>query len=213
LDHVNVDGLVNYSAMKSQRRVVDDYLVHLEKNRSHLTADASSAKAYWINFYNAATIQIVLSRYPIRSLRDIPTKRLGHETIWEVPLYKVNGRKYSLNQIERELLLSRFNDPGIHFALVCAARSCPPLRRELYDSSRVDEQIRDQARIFLTDRRWNHISETKASLSPLFDWYRADFQKSGSLNEVLSSYLGVPVAVKDITYKDYDWSLNATESK
>jgi hypothetical protein len=212
--YVTSDGLVDYRSMKAERRVVDGYFSYLEKNQSKLTADTLSAKSYWINYYNTATLRIALSKYPLKSMRDIPTARLGYETIWEVPLYKINGRKYSLNQIERELLMNRFKDPRIHFALVCAAQSCPPLRKELYQADRLDEQLKDQARTFLSNPKWNQINGAKATLSPIFKWYRSDFQLTGQpLHIVLSSYIGKPVKAAVFEYSEYDWRLNSIENR
>lgn len=208
--HVTTDGLVDYPSLKAQRKHVDNYFFYLENNQLRLTADSASAKSYWINYYNTATLRIVLSRYPFKSMRDIPTASLGYETIWEVPLHKINGRKYSLNQIERELLMDRFQDPRIHFALVCAAQSCPPLRRELYEPGKLDEQLNDQARIFLSNQKWNQITGTTSTLSPIFKWYRTDFQMTGQpLHIVLASYIGRPVKPGVFEYSEYDWSLNS----
>jgi hypothetical protein len=207
---VTTDGLVDYRSLKEQRELLDDYFSYLENNQLRLTADSASAKSYWINYYNTSTLRIVLSRYPLKSMRDIPTANLGYETIWEVPLHKINGRTYSLNQVERELLIDRFQDPRIHFALVCGAQSCPPLRRELYDPGKLDEQLDDQARIFLSNPKWNQITGTTITLSPIFKWYRADFLMSGQpLHKVLSSYTGRPFKSAVFEYSEYDWRLNA----
>ena len=211
---VTPDGLVDYRSLKVQRKLLDDYFLFLENNQLRLTADSASAKSYWINYYNTATLRIVLSRYPLKSMRDIPTASLGYETIWEVPLHKINGRKYSLNQVERELLMDRFQDPRIHFALVCGAQSCPPLRRELYEPCKLDEQLDDQARIFLSNPKWNQITGTTSTLSPIFKWYRADFQMSGQpLHKVLASYIGRPVKSEVFEYSEYDWSLNSAGTR
>lgn len=167
--------------------------------------------AYWINLYNAATLRLVLSQYPVESIKDIGNLITS---AWERNVVKVDGELLSLNAIENEIIRKRFAEPRIHFALNCAARSCPPLRAEAFVADRLDEQLEEQTARFLSDRGSNSVDESgRLHLSKIFDWYKSDFREtSGSVPAWVKPYLpGFPDRPPDeVDWKanDYDWSLN-----
>ncbi len=142
--------------------------------------------AFWINAYNAFTVKRIVDHYPIASIRKIG---------W-LPLR------------------ADFREPRIHFALVCASRSCPMLRREAYRAADLDRQLDDQARTFLADPTKNRFDATTNTLhlSSIFTWFRPDFEAAaGSLPGYVGRYLSDPRATAPgvrIEFLDYDWSLN-----
>src|SRR6185436_15382923 len=103
----------------------------------------SEQLAFWINAYNAYTIQLVNSHHERASIQNLRAV-LGHSP-WQEPLVKAGGRTYTLDQVEHEILRKRFHEPRIHFAIVCAAVSCAPLRSEAYVGVRIEAQLDDQA--------------------------------------------------------------------
>jgi hypothetical protein len=131
----------------------------------------------------------------------------------------INGKDLTLNMIEHEILRKQFDEPRIHFALVCGAFSCPPLRAEAYEEEKLDNQLDDQGRIFLAEKSKNSFNTRirEASLSPVFNWFQWDFGRNHE--EVLlfvSKFLPEHIS-KDIEnnkrrwkirYTHYDWSLN-----
>jgi len=128
----------------------------------------------------------------------------------------------TLNTVEHKMLRRDYREPRIHFALVCAAKGCPPLRTEAYVAGRLDEQFDDQARKFLANAEKNRVEtgERVVYLSPIFKWYGADFEKkSGSVLAALETYWPgkAPAALASggfrIRYTDYDWSLNDVDKK
>ncbi len=125
------------------------------------------------------------------------------------------SKKYDLNKIEHGTLRKRFkDDPRYHFALVCAAKSCPRLRDEAYVPELLDKQLDDQGKTFLNTKSKNEVvSANKAILSPYFDWYAKDFKRGDdSVVEWVNQYSTTKLNKgADITYKDYDWSLNEQE--
>ena len=165
-------------------------------------------KALLINAYNAFTVQWVLDNYPIESIwsTSAPFTEARH---------RLGGKMVSLDQIESQLRV--MGDPRIHAALVCAARSCPPLRREAYVAERLGEQLDDNVRQWLADRSLNTFDpdHAHADISPIFKWYASDF---GSYPAGLEGFLPqyAPPDVKgglgerkfQIRFKDYDWGLN-----
>ncbi len=173
--------------------------------------------AFWINAYNAFTIRLILDHYPIASIRKIgwlPGAAFREKFI---PMEGLKGRTISLDDIENGTLRSAFREPRIHFALVCASRSCPSLRGEAYRGADLDRQLDDQARSFLHDPAKNRVDAAQKTLylSSIFKWFRGDFESAaGSLPAYVAPYLDdgtTHVADFDVEFLDYDWSLNNRE--
>ena len=212
------DGLVDYQKLKRSSVDLDVYLRSISKStRSEFDHwGEGNQLAFLINLYNAATIQLILSEYPIQSIKDIGF--LPHAA-WRKKFVHLWGTKISLNHLEHEIILPRAKHlPAVHFALVCAAKGCPPLRHEAYNGSSLKEQLKDQGEKFLSDTTKNRISNTDKVLylSPIFDWYAKDFERvSGSVKAYLSKHYPQIFQSNLKNYKvfhtHYDWSLN--ESK
>jgi hypothetical protein len=162
--------------------------------------------AYYINAYNALVLAGVLDRYPIRSVRDV-APFYGFFTQNNIT---VAGKKTSLYALERKLLIPRFQEPRIHFAINCASRSCPPLRSEAYTAARLDEQLNEMTRAFL-----NNSSEAIKpmgngyAVSKIFDWYKDGFVASGGTGEFINKYRKETISSDaKISFQEYNWSLN-----
>ncbi len=221
-DHVK-NGAVDYAGIKLDTRFWH-YIELLKGTDPSALAGDEERLAFWINAYNAFTIKVVCDHYPIESIKDLSTGILGSEyltktSVWDKPYVEIGGETLSLNDIEHGIIRKRFDDPRIHFALVCAAKGCPPLRREAYLASRLDEQLDDQARVFLgqADKNRIDLSSGKLYLSAIFQWYEGDFTRSGTplsvyvaryLPEPAASYLRNRAGGITIEYTSYDWSLN-----
>ncbi|MBK8705831.1 MAG: DUF547 domain-containing protein [Saprospiraceae bacterium] len=109
--------------------------------------------AFWINVYNVFTIKLIADNYPLKSIMNLD----GGKT-WDVERIKIGGELYSLNQIENEIIRPQFKDPRIHFALNCAAKSCPPLYDKAYLPSQLDQQLDERTRSFVNSTN-NELSE------------------------------------------------------
>ena len=135
-----------------------------------------------------------------------------------IPLQSLRGQVLSLNDIEHEILRKELGEPRIHFAIVCASKSCPELRSEAYRAKTLDEQLTQAARSFISDPSKNRFDAAARTLrlSPIFDWFRADFERSSaSLPAFVARYAEPAVATAlssggevRIEFLDYDWSLN-----
>jgi hypothetical protein len=140
-------------------------------------------------------------------------------TAWDIRFAEVGGKKYTLNEIEHEIIRRRFHDPRAHFALNCASGSCPVLRSEAYDAAQLDQQLNEQARLFLQNPAKNRfdLGTKSAQLSSIFSWYGKDFGP----NERAALLAAAKFAPDDVRrsvetdpkawtvhYLDYDWSLN-----
>jgi hypothetical protein len=154
---------------------------------------------------------LILAYQPEKSIREIGSdiQIPFVNTPWQIDFIELGGEKYNLDDIEHGIIRKNFNEPRIHFALVCASLSCPKLRREAYVGSKLDEQLDDQARDFLSDMKRNQISAKKLKLSKIFQYYADDFTEHGSLLEYINQY--APVTIYDdavVEYLEYDWNLN-----
>lgn len=193
------------------------YLEWLEEARPE-TMTVNEQRAFWINAYNARVIAGVLERYPIDSVRDVGFLGGRVRGFFTRRVHPVAGEMRTLDEIEDEILFQPpLWDPRIHFALNCAARSCPKLRSEPYDVARLDTQLDFQARTFLNGPDGHRIDPAARVLyvSRVLKWYREDFERAaGSLREYLIRNLTGDAAAAaanpewEIGYLDYDWSLN-----
>ncbi|WP_420580074.1 DUF547 domain-containing protein [Reichenbachiella sp.] len=209
--HVDGDGGVNYRAFKSDEQKLNSYLETLKQNAPSDSWSNDEKLTYWINTYNALTIQLILKYYPVKSIKDIGSSiQIPFvNTPWDIECFEVNDKELSLNNIEHGIIRKNFEEPRIHFALVCAAVSCPKLLNEAYEASRLDAQLTDQTKSFLANTSKNKISTDRLELSKIFNWYGGDFRKNGTLIDFLNQYSSVEIGKKAKTsFMDYDWSLN-----
>ncbi|PJJ59170.1 DUF547 domain-containing protein [Hymenobacter chitinivorans] len=208
--HVTPEGFVDYEGFLEEEDQLDAYLQTIRKTPPAATWSAADKEAYWINVYNAATIYTVLQYFPVASMNEIRVKELkGYKSAWEAGTVNVGGKVYSLNAIEKEILRPEFKDPRVHFALVSAATSCPPLLNEAYDGARLNQQLDAQGRLFLSRTTLNQIAPTTARLSSLFDWYAAEFGEGEKLVAFLNRYSAVKIEpTATVEFLPFDWSLN-----
>jgi hypothetical protein len=207
--HVNASGMVSYKGFQKDKAELDVYLKTLSDNAPQSSWSADEQKAYWINAYNAFTVALILKHYPVKSIKDIGGKIYKVNTPWDIKFVNIGGKKYDLNNIEHGILRKKFDDPRIHFALVCASISCPRLRNEAYTAGQLNAQLEDAGKDFLNDKSKNRISANKADLSKYFSWYKGDFTKNGSLADYINKYSVTKVNTNTkIGSLDYNWSLN-----
>lgn len=207
--HVLEDGRVNYKGFIQDSVLLNQYLSTLSNHPPNKTWSANEDKAFWINAYNAFTIKLIIDHYPVKSIKDLAGSIYKINTPWDIQFIKIGNDTYDLNNIEHAMLRRVYNDPRVHFAVVCASKSCPKLLNEAYVASKLDEQLDQAGRDFLKNAFRNNISSDKASISNIFKWYKGDFTEEGTLIDFLNKY--APVKIKanaEISYIDYDWSLN-----
>lgn len=200
--YVSTSGVVNYREMKKEEAVLNAYIGRLSTNVPRDDWPENEKLTYWINLYNASTVSLILKNYPVESIKDIGNP-------WDIVFVKAGDKEYSLNDIEHNIIRKEFNEPRIHFALVCAAKSCPPLLNEAYDAERLDVQLHDQGVKFINNPKKNEIATDNIKISKLFDWYSGDFTKEGSLIDFLNGFAKSKISADaKIGFMDYDWSLN-----
>ena len=209
--HVRSDGYVNYSGFVKDSVTLNSYLDILSNEKPNDTWSENEVLAFWINLYNAATVQIVIRNYPVNSIKEIGPKLSIPfvNDVWEIEFIAVGGKIYSLNDIEHGILRKEHEEPLIHFALNCASHSCPPLRNEAYTPEKLDDQLREQTTMFINNRDMNTINSGSAELSKIFQWYKGDFTEEGSLIDFINRYSKIKLLpAASISYKNYSWELN-----
>ncbi len=207
--YVDARGLVAYGKWKANaadRRALDQYLAQFANQGTQASGNELAASG--INAYNAFAIRWILENYPAESIQALPDsfKRKAH---------LIGGTKVSLDDIEhgtlRPLLGYR-----VHAALVCCARSCPPLPRFAYRTDMLEGQIETEYRTWLAREDLNHFmpGKNRAEISKIFKWFKADFEKAGGIPRILvqygpSSALGfLNKGGYQVEYLPYHWGLN-----
>ncbi|MGK0254446.1 MAG: hypothetical protein ACI9OE_001947, partial [Mariniflexile sp.] len=200
-NHVSIKGHVDYNSFKSNKKELSNYIASLSTNMPQESWNKQEKLAYWINAYNALTIDLILRHYPIKSIKEIKDP-------WGQRLWKLGEKWYNLEEIEHQIL-RKMDEPRIHFAIVCASFSCPKLLNEAYSAQNLDAQLTQATKDFLSDPKRNIITENHLSLSKIFQWFSKDFKQQGTLVDFLNTYSDVKISNKaKKTFIDYNWDLN-----
>lgn len=200
--YVSAQGKVDYKGFVKDATKLATYLEALSGNTPTAKWSRNEKLAYWINVYNAYTVKLIVDNYPVSSITDLHGGKP-----WDVKWIKLGDKTYSLNQIENDIIRPRFGEPRIHFAVNCAAASCPPLLNRAFVADQLNSQLQRQARSFIKNSKYNRVADGTASVSKIFDWYAVDFQPS--VKAYLNKYLTEPIAEQTtIEYMEYDWALN-----
>lgn len=200
--YVNEEGFVDYKGFQKDHDKLKAYVTKLSKTPPHTDWSVQELLAYYINLYNAATVNLILEDYPIKSIKDISRP-------WAKGFVKIGDKVVSLNAIEHGVL-RKMNEPRIHFAINCASFSCPKLRRDAYTAAKINEQL-DKATVEFINGNQNEISEESPKLSKIFDFYTSDFKVNGKTDLIgyINQYSTVKINPKaTYSFKDYNWSLN-----
>lgn len=215
-----VDGLVDYDAFASDPRFTA-YLASLDRV-DPAALDEADRLAFWINTYNAFTIQLIIIKGESESIRNI-NKTLGFLKFkgpWSEPIVRAGGRTLTLDQVEHDIIRREFDEPRIHFALVCAALGCPPLRSAAYVGARLDAQLNEQGHLFIRrspSKNRVDVASRTVHVSLVFTRYREDF---GTRDAAIGRYLAewYPEGPErdllrsgrfQLRETAYDWSLNS----
>src|SRR4030095_4781120 len=208
--YVNEQGLVNYGAWKqsvADLSALDEYL-HQFSAKADNAAQGNEKAASLVNAYNAFVLRWVSSHYPTESIWQLKDSFSGKRN-------EIGGRKVALDDIEHGTL-GLVISYRTHAALVCAARSCPPLQRFAYTADKFDDQDDSAYRAWLAREDLNKFlpNEKKVEISSIFKWFKRDFDDGGGIPKVLGRYAPAPMrefaasANYEIKYLPYNWGLN-----
>jgi hypothetical protein len=218
----NVQSRVDYAGFKADRaalkELLDSYSSVPQVQFDRFTRDQQMA--FLINAYNAFTVELILTKYPdLKSIKDLGTLLRNP---WKIEFFKLLGEQRSLDWIEHDQLRPRFGDARVHAAVNCASVGCPALRDEAFVATRLEAQLEDGMKRFLSDRTRNRVKDGALQVNPIFKWYRGDFEtgRHDSLEAFFAAYaaqLSDNAAERQllrerklrIGFLDYDWTLNA----
>ncbi|GAB4236376.1 MAG: hypothetical protein Tsb0034_10990 [Ekhidna sp.] len=199
-----VFGLVDYGLLKERPGQLGELVEKIGKYKLD-TASKDHITAFYINAYNILVIKQIVDNYPIKSPMDV-------DGFFKRANFRVAGESISLDQIEFEKLIGRTNDPRIHFALGCGARSCPFLYSNAFFPKQLHEQLEFRARQIIEQPNYVFVEESErtVTVSKIFDWYQDQFESSaGSLIKYINQYKRKKVPeVFYVKFHEYDWSLN-----
>ena len=201
--HVTSEGKVNYDGFKTDIAKLDKYLKLIGDNEAKTGWSQAEKKAFWLNAYNAWTIKLVLERYPVNSIKDVSAKP------WDKRFIKIGANTHTLNDIENKIIRRQFKDARIHFAVNCAAISCPKLSNKAFTVKNVEKELDRLTKEFFKSDNVKLV-EKSAQLSKIFEWYADDFiQESESVLKFVEQYSGMTFHPKvKVSYLDYSWKLN-----
>lgn len=201
--YVSYGGNVNYSSIKANKSQLNDITMEFESHFPGSGWSSAQKLTYWINAYNVYTIKLIVDNYPTSSITNITAKP------WHKSFIKLNGKMYSLNQIENDIIRKQFNEPRIHFALNCGSKSCPILLNKAFTPSTVYSKMTAQTKRFLKDSSKNTYGDKEVQISRIFDWYGEDFTKGGkTVFDFINKYRTDQLDEQKITYQEYSWDLN-----
>jgi hypothetical protein len=220
------DGRINYTNLCKDQRL-NEYTDQLNKTQPDAIQNEKDRFAFWLNTYNAYSLQAICKQYPIKSINELNfggliVSVLLKKSVWDRPFVMVNHKAYTLREVDHEILRPLFKDPRIQFAIACGAIGCAPSRSEAYEGDKINAQLDDQARRFINDPSINSFDSRRkvAKISTLFNWSKKDFGSSDKeLLLYLASYLpddlkgaimNDPMSWK-IIYSKYDLTLNDTK--
>lgn len=216
--HVRETGgrtVVDYTGFGSEgTRALDSYITALSRVQvSGLSR--SEQLAFWLNLYNALTVQVVLNHMPVDTIRDIDiSPGLLSDGPWGAELVQVEGVALSLNDIEHRILRPVWRDPRIHYGVNCASVGCPDLVPSAFVGQTIDSALDRAARDYVNDPRGVSIIGGRVTVSSIYDWFIDDFggNAAGVLKH-LQRYSSPDQAkalrsIGEIDDTAYDWSLN-----
>ncbi len=174
--------------------------------------------AYWVNLYNALTVDVVLENYPVKSIREIKSGFFSSGP-WGLKLINVEGEDLSLDDIEHRILRPIWQDPRIHYAVNCASLGCPNLQPQAFTATNSDELLDRAAQEFINHPRGAQVQQGRLTVSSIYDWFDEDF---GGNDQGVIAHLQIYAqadlkqalaGISRISGDDYDWQLNDSSGK
>lgn len=216
--HVRPDqnGLnrVDYRQLKNARTTLRSYIKSLAAFRV-TSLERPDQFAYWVNLYNAVTLDVVLDAYPVKSIRDIDiSPGLFSNGPWGKKLVTVEGTPLSLDDIEHKILRPVFKDPRVHYAVNCASIGCPNLQQQAFRPRDLEAQLEEAARAFINSPRGVKLQAGQIRASKIYSWFKQDFgEDENEILNHLNKYAApeLKAKLKTATTIDsyfYDWTLN-----
>jgi hypothetical protein len=200
--YVDGKGNVDYVNIHKNKTVLNALIHSFEVNYPKKSWSKNEIIAYYINYYNVCTINLIVDNYPLKSIKDISKP-------WDKSFILLGSKKVSLSYIENNIL-RKINDPRIHFVINCASISCPVLNNKPLLPENLNEQLDQATGKFINDNSKNKLNTYPIEISSIFDWYKKDFEvENHTVISFINKYSTIKVKVSTpITYLEYNWDLN-----
>ncbi|MEZ8168300.1 DUF547 domain-containing protein [Vibrio sp. 10N.286.46.A8] len=198
--------LVRYQTVSSSDKTkLKQYISRLEQI-DPLYYPKAEQYAYWVNLYNAVTVDLILDAYPIKSI----TKLGGLFSFgpWGDDVVVVNGKSLTLNDIEHRILRPIWQDPRTHYAVNCASLGCPNLQLQAFTTDNTETLLEQAASEFVNSDKGVWVKGNKLQLSSIYEWFAVDFGTEKQLIQHLDQYRTQPITNTHKISYDYNWSLN-----
>jgi hypothetical protein len=210
------DGINHFAYSKFQmdeKKQLQAYILGLSKTPIR-QYNRDEQMAYWINLYNAITVNLILDNYPIASIRDIKSGFFSFGP-WDKKLIMIDGEEMSLNDIEHRILRPIWQDPRIHYAVNCASIGCPNLQSNAFTAANTQALLNVAAVEFINHHRAAQVKKGKLRVSSIYKWYKVDFGGTdASIINHLRQYAEPQLAeqlsnIESIDDDYYNWSINS----
>ncbi|MGI9379835.1 MAG: DUF547 domain-containing protein, partial [Methyloligellaceae bacterium] len=213
-------NVVDYGRFKAEaRNKLTAYLDQLQKTQV-TKLNKREQYAFWVNLYNAKTVDIILEHYPVKSIRDIDiSPGLFTNGPWKKKVVTVKGTDLSLDDIEHVILRGLWKDNRVHYAVNCASIGCPNLATAAFTGDNLDQMLDEGARAYVSSPRGVKIEGNRLLVSKIYSWFSKDFGNSeADLLTHLRRYAGPKLSEKLKSFTDidkyvYDWNLNGIEAQ
>lgn len=199
-------NLVDYQGIAEDERF-NRVILGIQQFDVSLLESREETLAFYINAYNILTIDLIIDHQPLESIRDIGNFFRGP---WDIVVLENADGRLTLDDIEHEIIRS-FAEPRIHFAVNCASLSCPDLRREAYQAAKLDAQLEEQTRSFLTLSKGLQNRGSLLRVSRIFDWYEEDFDSRGGVESFIRHYRPELEFDEADASLPYNWALNSRQ--
>lgn len=205
---------VDYRALRSEGAdTLGSYLATLSST-DPTRLSRNEGHAFWINLYNAKTLEVIIEHYPVASIRNIKLGGGGpfKSGPWSKKILRINGVDLSLDDVEHEIVRALFNDPMSHYGLNCASYSCPNLAVRAYTGDTVNGALVQNGRDYVNHPRGLTVLDEEITASKIYSWYADDFGGRRALKthwkSLAASRLAQQIDAAQVGSFVYDWSLN-----
>jgi hypothetical protein len=211
-DGVNRVAYARWKASAADRQALAGYIGALEQTQV-ATLSRPEQFAYWVNLYNAATVRLILERYPVGSIREIKPHPLAFGP-WKTPVVTVGGTRLSLDDMEHGILRKGWREPRVHYAVNCASYGCPNLRTRAFTGPSLEADLTAAAAAYVNHPRGARVVDGRLIVSSIYSWYKEDFGGSDSgVIAHLRAHAAAPLKAKlagitKVAKTEYDWALN-----
>ncbi|MCG6352179.1 DUF547 domain-containing protein [Vibrio fluvialis] len=204
-------SLFRYSAVSNKDQQLLKHYIEYLSNIAPRTLTKPQQYAYWVNLYNAATVQLIIENYPVPSITKLGSwLSFGP---WDEDLLTIQGQAITLNDIEHRILRPIWRDPRTHYAVNCASLGCPNLQGEAFTAENRERLLEQAAREFINSTKGAHKEGNQWVISSIYDWFSEDFGSQQALIQHLATYHSELADYHGKFKYEYNWQLNDQKNK